>query len=227
MLGFYMNLILFFISLLSLLYFTYKPSKNYRFISKTITSFLFIFMALISYTHSNCDFYYFKFILMGLVCSLFGDMFLALNIHSKDGFLNRKFIYGLICFSIAHIMYVLAFINMGYFNRMDLNITLIFSLLIIFILNKYVQFKNLLGHAWVYSFLISLMSLECLKLVFSSSLNNLSSTLLLVGALLFVISDIVLSFVLFHKKPHKYLTGLNLLTYYMGQLLIAIHLFFI
>ena len=72
----YLLLLFMFIALTFLLYFTYKHYKNYRGISKTITSILFVFIAISGYIENNTNFGYFIFILLGLIFSLFGDVFL-------------------------------------------------------------------------------------------------------------------------------------------------------
>ncbi|QJA08948.1 hypothetical protein HF520_08295 [Romboutsia sp. CE17] len=228
MLAYYINLILFIISLLTLIYFTYKPVKNYRLIFKIITSILFISTGIISYLHSQGDFYYFILLIIGLIFSLFGDILLVPKINTRTGELTKMFLYGLISFSITHIMYVLAFIHVCSFNWTDLIIVFIISSLIIYTLkhNKNINFKNMFIPTYVYSYLICLMVFESFKVTLLS-LNEYSSSLLLLGSLLFVFSDIILAFILFYNKPSKVLSGLNLLTYYIGQLLIASTLLFL
>lgn len=222
MFAYYINLILFFLSLFILIYFTYNPKKYYRFIFKTTTSILFIFTAIISYVISPGNYYYFSLLVIGLFFSLLGDMFLALNINNKDGSLNKSFFYGLISFSLTHIMYVLAFTHLSSFNILDLLIALILSFITISILkcNKNINFKNMFLPASIYSFIICLMTFESIKLVFLLKFNT-GVYLLLIGALLFIFSDLVLCFILFNNKPKKILTGLNLITYYTGQFIIA------
>lgn len=155
-------------------------------------------------------------------------MFLAININNKDGSLNKSFIYGAISFSLTHIMYVLAFTHLGSFNILDLLISLILSFIAISILrcNKNMNFKNMLLPVSLYSFIICLMTFESIKLVFLLK-SNIGAYLLLIGALLFIFSDLVLSFILFNNKHKKILNGLNLITYYTGQFIIASTLLFL
>lgn len=226
MFAYYINLILFFISLFTLLYFTYKPKKNFKFLFKTITSILFISTGVISYIICPKDYYYFILLITGLFFSLFGDMFLALKINS-NGYFNNYFIYGLISFLLTHIMYILAFSHLGFFSIFDLIVALILSLLIITTLksNKNIDFKNMFVPASIYSFIICLMTLQSIKLVFLYNFS-ISTYLLLAGTLLFTLSDLILSFILFDTNHKKYLAGINLFTYYTGQFLIASTLLF-
>lgn len=227
MLTYYINLTLFFISLFTLIYFSYKPKNNHAFIFKTITSLLFISTGIISHMISPGDNYYFLLIIIGLICSLFGDIFLALKINHKDGSLNKYFVYGVISFSLTHIMYVLAFVHLGSFNIMDLLVALISAFVAISVLksNENIDFKNMLLPASIYSFIICLMTFESIKLVFLLKFH-MGTCLLLVGALLFIFSDIVLSFILFNKHHKKFLSAVNLITYYTGQFIIASTLLF-
>lgn len=227
MLAYYINLILFFISLFTLIYFTYKPKKNYAFIFKTITSILFISAGLISYIKSTGDYYYFALLIIGLFFSLFGDMFLALKVNHDDGSLNKYFLYGLVSFSLTHVLYVLAFSHLGSFNILDLIVALILAFIAISILksNKNIDFKDMFLPASMYAFIICLMTFESIKLLLLFNLN-MATCLLLIGALLFILSDIVLSFILFNSNPKKFLSAINLITYYIGQVLIASTLLF-
>lgn len=227
MLAYYINLILFLLSLFALIYFKYNQKKNYAFIFKVTTSILFIFTGVISYIKSPGDYYYFLLLIGGLFFSLLGDIFLSLKINHHDGSLNKYFFYGLISFSITHIMYILAFVHLGSFNIVDLLVALILAFIIIFILksNKNMDFKNMILPVSIYSFIICLMAFESIKLLFLLNFN-VGTILLLVGVLLFILSDIVLSFILFHKHPKKFLAALNLITYYVGQFLIASTLLF-
>lgn len=227
MLAYYINLILFFLSLFSLIYFTYNSKKNYAFIFKTTTSILFIFTAVISYIKSPGDYYYFILLIIGLFFSLFGDMFLALKVNHNDGSLNKYFLYGLVSFSITHVMYVLAFTHLGSFNILDLLVALALAFITITILksNKNIDFKNMILPASIYSFIICLMTFESIKLVFELKFD-IGTYLLLIGALLFILSDLVLCFILFNKHAKKYLSAINLITYYTGQFIIASTLLF-
>ena len=69
------------------------------------------------------------------------------------------------------------------------------------------------------------MMFESIKLSFLLQFN-IGSYLLLIGAFLFVLSDLVLCFILFNKYAKKYLSAINLITYYIGQFIIASTLMF-
>lgn len=228
-LTYYINLILFFLSLSMLIKFTYNPKKIYNFIFKTITSILFISTALISYIKSpEGDYYYFFFLIVGLFFSLIGDMLLALKLNHVDGSLNKYFLYGLVSFSLTHVMYILAFTHLGSFSVFDLLVALVIAFVIIKLLNnnKNLDFKDMFLPVSIYSFVICLMTFESVKLVFLFNLNY-GIYLLLFGTLLFILSDLILCFILFNSHSPKYLSAINLITYYTGQFLIASTLLFL
>lgn len=229
MLLYYANLILFLFSLFLLIYFSYTHKGKYKFILKIITSLLFISIGVISHLYSQGDFYYFILIIAALIFSLFGDIFLALKISDNNNRLNSVFLYGLISFSIAHIMYVFAFIHLNSFSILDPVIAFILVFLTIITLksNNSINFKNMFIPVCIYSFVILMMGLESIKLVLFTSISGTASYFLLVGPLLFIISDIILSFILFYKKASKILSGVNLITYYIGQLFLASTLLFL
>lgn len=94
--------ILMLISLGFLIYFNYHPHGYRMPIIKTITSLLFIAVCVCGYKSSHSNLQYFTFILLALIISLVGDVFLAFN-NSQSDEISKMFVYGLISFSIAHI----------------------------------------------------------------------------------------------------------------------------
>ncbi len=70
--------------------------------------------------------------------------------------------------------------------------------------------------------IISFMVSKSISLLTLFNLNSKGISLIFIGAMLFFISDIILSFIYFYKKPAKPLVALNLITYYIGQGLIAL-----
>lgn len=227
MLAYYINLILFFLSLFTLIYFKYIQKKNYALLFKITTSILFISTGIISYINSPGDYYYFILLILGLFFSFLGDIFLALKVNHNDGSLNKYFFYGVISFAITHVMYIGAFIHLGSFKILDLLVTLILSFIIISLLksNKNIDFKNMIIPIRIYSFVICLMTFEAFKLLVLLNFD-VGSILRFAGTLLFILSDMVLCFILFYKNPKKFLVAINLITYYVAQFLIASTLLF-
>lgn len=208
-------------TLLSLLYFTYKPIKNYKTYSKTITSLLFLFFCLFARLHTKGDFNYFILILTGLIFSIFGDIFLSINpkSHKKSSII---FLFGLISFSVTHIFYTSAFSYLDSIQLKELVLALLFSFIIMLYLKVYkkLEFNKLFIPSFIYCTLISIMYSKSLALLLRYK-NNKGIILLVIGTTLFIISDFVLSFIIFDKNQTKTLPAINLITYYIGQFLIA------
>lgn len=221
----YLLLLFMFISLTFLLYFTYKPYKNYRGISKTITSILFVFIAISGYIENNTNFAYFIFILLGLIFSLFGDVFL---IYAKESeyTMSKNFIYGLLSFSFAHIFFSVGFISISDFSIYTIIFTLILSSISLLFLKsiKGLDFKGMFNYVAFYAIVISFMFAQSLNLYLSNSFS-FDILIVTIGALLFVLSDLILAFDYFYKNPPKILGALNLLVYYSAQALIALSVF--
>lgn len=221
----YLLLLFMFISLTSLLYFTYKPYKNYRGISKTITSILFVFIAISGYIENNTNFAYFIFILLGLIFSLFGDVFLIYAKESEST-MSKNFIYGLLSFSFAHIFFSVGFISISDFSIYTIIFTLILSSISLLFLKsiKGLDFKGMFNYVAFYAIVISFMFAQSLNLYLSNSFS-FDILIVTIGALLFVLSDLILAFDYFYKNSPKILGALNLLVYYSAQALIALSVF--
>lgn len=223
----YSLLLLMFVFLICLLYFTYKPYRNYRGIFKTVTSILFVFISISGYVENNTNFTYFIFILLGLILSLFGDIFL-ISAKENENSMSKNFIYGLLSFSFTHIFFSIGFISINGFNIYTIIFTILLSSISVFILKSIngLDFKGMFKYVAFYAIVISFMFAQSLNLYFINK-SNFNILIVAIGALLFVLSDLILAFDYFYKKPPKFLGVLNLLVYYTAQALIALSVFYI
>lgn len=215
--------ILLLISLILLIYFNYKPKKHFYLIFKTLTSLFFIFIAITSYINSGTKEVFFYLILAALIFSLFGDVFLALY-DKKASTLRGNFVKGVLCFAAAHILFSLAFLTLVPLSFKELVPFFILVFLSIIFLCKYkrFQFDGMLPIIISYDIVISFMVARAFYLYRLISVKPLGVSLLISGAALFLISDVILCFIYFDKKHPPYLSALNLSTYYIGQGLIAL-----
>ncbi len=213
------------ISLGFLIYFNYHPHGYKMPTVKTITSLLFIAICVSSYKILYFNTQYFIFILFALITSLIGDVFLAFNTN-KDDEVSKMFVYGLISFSIAHIFFSLAFATLTPVLIWHVLLFILISIISILFLNliKGFDFKGAYKLVVTYSIIISFMVTRALSLTPLIHENFLSTILIIIGACLFFLSDLILCFIYFHKKSPSYMTALNLLCYYVGQGLIALSL---
>lgn len=216
------------VSLAILLYFTYNPYKNYAGIFKTITSLLFVSIAISGYIEYGGNFNYFVLILIGLVFSLFGDVFLIFKNENSTS-MSKAFIYGLLSFSLAHVFFSIGFISISSFNFSTIIYTVLMAFIALIILKsiKKIDFKGAFGYVAFYSVVISFMFTQSLNLYFNSDVNSFYILWVTVGALLFVLSDLILAFNYFYEGCHKIVGVFNLLVYFSAQLLIALSVAYI
>lgn len=204
----------YFISLILLIRVTFLNHSKYRFLLKIITCSHFLGLGIYSVLVRDVSLLEYL-LLMGLVFSFIGDIFLGLKDSIKIGF-----ILGVSSFSIAQLYYLLYF-QMSYFNI----IPFILSLVFMFIFWRYIRnnskidFPSKAYFLFIYIFLLS-------STLFSSVLNlihyhNELNLILMLGCILFLISDITLFHVYFLKNKINRLIIIYLVLYHLAQLLIA------
>ncbi len=155
-----------------------------------------------------------KIVIIALLFSLTGDILLMfVNIKSS------LFIFGLIAFLIAHIMYALAFSRQ---QNKDLKLLPILCFLLTYGVIFFIFINNSLGNLRVP---VALYMIVILVMVFFAYLrkgkvNNRSFLFVFFGALLFVISDSLLAINKFHM-PITLSNVWIMTTYAIAQLLIV------
>lgn len=216
------------ISLGILIYSNHTSIKNLRLTFKIVTSLGFLLISLSAYFNNPNNFNYFLFIFIGLLFSFLGDIFLGIK-SSNLTTANILFLCGLISFSITHIFYSLSFINLSKLFFRDFLFAIMLAFILISILKciKKINFKNMFIPVCFYGLIISFMVCTALSLVTTTYLNSLFLSLIISGSILFLISDYILSFVLFYKNYPKIISILNLITYYIAQILIALSILYI
>lgn len=162
------------LSLSILIYSTHTSIKNFRLISKTLTSLCFLLISLSAYFNNANNFNYFLLIFIGLIFSFLGDLFLGIN-NSNSISNNTLFLCALISFSITHIFYSLSFINLSklFFRNFLFAIMLAFILISILKCIKKIDFKNMFIPVCFYALIISFMVCTSLSLVNITYLNNI------------------------------------------------------
>ena len=224
----YISILLGFLCLGILIYSTFLKSTNFRLISKIFCSLCFLLISITAYLNNPVNLTYFYLIFIGLLFSFLGDIFLGIK-KSEPKFNYILFMLGIISFSVTHIFYSICFINLSTFHIRDIIFAIFLTFIIIASLkyNKKIDFRNLIIPCTVYGFLISFMVCKSISLISLTSTNTLALSLIIVGAILFIIPDYLLSFVMFYKNCPKSISRLNLLCYYVGQFLIALSILYI
>lgn len=200
---------------------------------KTIVSLLFIATA-IAAAYQNPNHSLNLFIIAGLIMGLLGDIWLDLKyVYPKD---DKLYTYsGFLVFAIGHILFIIGMMLEYFGENSWLYILIPLGGGIIFMFANLLlekplklQFKQLKWVVSGYAFLLAMNPLTSLMLCIITGWSSTALIVLLVGGILFAISDLVLSNTYFgegHEKPMDFI--LNYLTYYGAQFLIAFSIFFI
>lgn len=165
--------------------------------------------------------------LLGLVSGLLGDLFLALRPlrpkEENEMLINR----GILAFSIGHVFYFFGLLMISDFHNMAIVVSVSVTILVIVMsyVLKFDMKKNRIS-SYIYSFLIFLMVGQTIGL---SSVEGFSGgpLILMIGAILFGISDLILAPIYFKGANDKKMVILNLMTYYGAQLLIALSILYL
>lgn len=146
-------------------------------------------------------------IMMGLIFSLLGDLYLL--------YPDKYFTNGLYSFLVAHILYIFAFNK----NVSEYSIGIILVVLVYILIISKILVPKLGGMKYpvlFYIFIISLMLYSALNLdIQMSGISYVG-----IGAILFTISDTTLAFNKFYKK-FTFAEPIILSTYFVAQLLLA------
>jgi len=153
--------------------------------------------------------HYRNLIIVGLVFSMAGDVFLMLP--------SDRFVAGLIAFLIAHLFYIVAFVS-------KINILIGWPLisLITYGIVVYLGLSSYLGKMKVpvVIYIVVILVMAWFAWEWWAQAGTNTSLLAFSGALLFVISDTILAVNRFRRK-FKLARVLNLSTYFTAQLFIS------
>ena len=196
------------------------PFTNNPYIFKTIPSVLFVIGGTINLIFAkkegfkNSKLQYFSiFMLIGLIFAMLGDILLI-----------DFFVIGAAIFAIGHIMFFIAYLQLSKLSARDI-ICFVFlfipslMLLLLYPGFTYDTFMKVL--VIVYALIICLMLGKAVSTVFDKTLSFTARYLILIGSLLFFISDLCLLFYCFTDNPLLIFDNLCLLTYYPAVTILA------
>ncbi len=166
------------------------------------------------------------FIGLGLVCGLIGDLFLEVQYFYEDK-KNTQIFSGMVAFFIGHVFYIVALSALIGFNYLSLIVGIVFTLIVAIggVVLK-MDFGKLKLPSYLYTFIIFTMVGQSFFLAVDSQFN-LFSVVLMLGALLFGISDLLLAPIYFKGDKRVSFAVANLATYYLAQLFIALSILFL
>ena len=185
------------------------------YIFKPVSTLLVIAVALLSLLEPGQNNTYMAGVTTGLLLSLGGDI--ALMFQEK----RRAFIIGLGLFLLAHIAYTVAFTLLGVFSARDfLSAGILLGVGVGFYLLIRPNLGTMQGPVIAYMVVISVMVNRAGSALMSPVYGAGQAFMILTGAILFYISDMILAANRFWKS-WKY-NRISLAFYYSGQLLIAL-----
>lgn len=189
-------------------------------ILKGLASSAFVCLGIYCYIHNPTSFG--KLILIGLILGMVGDIFLNLRNQFEGAESNKVFAVGIAAFLSGHFLYIAALLKQSSNILLTaIIITAVISVLAIPPLMKRITApsKGIKIFGYVYLVIVISMFSTAVSILIktgTSSMNIIFTT----GASLFLISDFIMIYYSFGKKI-KPLRAINLLSYYVGQLLIA------
>ncbi len=195
---------------------------------KTAASFLFILVAFTSFivNPGQCTALFAVLIIMGLVCGLVGDILLDLKIMYKES----SSLYqhgGMAAFLVGHLFYLAALIIYFGFSWIPLVIALVLAAIIICV-SKFLFKFNFAEHTvdtYAYSFVLAYMMTQACYAAVSRGYTA-CTVLLAAGAILFLLSDLVLSMTYYDNKDSRAYISVNHVLYYAAQFAIALSILY-
>jgi uncharacterized membrane protein YhhN len=191
-----------------------KGNQGQVYVLKPLSTLLVIAVALLSLLTPTAQPVFTWWIACGLVLSLGGDV--ALMFQS-----DRAFLIGLVLFLLAHVVYSIAFTVPNGFHSADI-ITGAVLLGVGAAIYLYLRpgLGSMRGPVLLYTLIICFMVNRAISTFFGDAFTTTQAWLISIGAVFFMLSDIVLAINRF-RQPIK-ADRLSLFAYYLGQLLIAL-----
>ena len=167
---------------------------------------------------------YGDFILKGLIFGMFGDILLNLRYLVPEQKAPSVFGLGVLSFIVGHVFYISALVDLGGTGILlwTLLFTIVISAIVIILMKKHIPIEKKYVRVFCYIYIVVVVTMlsAAISLMLVKG-YSFKYTSFLVGALLFLISDIFTVYFSFIKETNLQRT-LNLYTYYLAQILIAL-----
>ena len=224
------------VTLFPFLYFRVKEKRVIAVIIKGFLSLLFIITALVAWlTSKNPSSHFPIFILIGLFFGLLGDIFLDIKYITTKKELFYT-ILGFFTFAFGHIFYTLGLFVCLYdysASVLYLIIPIIITLLLMtatLLMEKVskIRYLKMKPFVIIYSLCLFFTTSIYMSAAIQSGFSNMTLVIFAFGLISFAISDLILNNTYFapgFNTPVFVIT--NHVTYYIGQFLIAVSLFFL
>ena len=185
--------------------------------AKSIASIMFVVAGIINYLYCakrNADLKFPKWMLVALTCAMLADIILVLN-----------FYLGVAVFALGHVFYFVSYCMLSKINRKDLlcGVGIFTFALSVIQFAPFLDFGSgfMKNVCCAYALIISFMVGKAISNLLEE--KNATNITIVVGSILFIISDLMLMLDKFGSIPGT--SYLCLGTYYPGQFILAFSLF--
>lgn len=219
-----------------------KRAGDFAVIFKSLSSIMFVLTALLAYlANQNASIYFVVCIIFGLILGLVGDIILDLKVAYSESE-TLYFRVGTACFFAGHIFYLIAIFNSFNFSLLTVLLPILGALCIGFlmIITSKILGINFKKHKLICFSYASVLSLTAISAICGLIISGLTPFFIFItlGGILFLVSDVILTFQYFSVKnsdelcklkpqSNNILMTLNHVTYYTAQFLIALSILFI
>lgn len=163
-------------------------------------------------------------IFIGLIFGMLGDIFLNMRFVSKNSG-SKFFLAGIVFFLIGHVLYLSAIIPHAENLWLCIAIGSIISLALLIYFFKAMNAKSVFKIIGIF-YLCAVIIMTTIALGIAINIPQPKNLLYAIGAVFFTLSDIILILNTFSGVTKYWMRITNLLLYYIGQILIAVSLFF-
>jgi len=201
------------------IFFEQKKIYNRSLPLKVFASFQFFLVGFIGFL-SN-DFSLFNlFIVLGLLFGVFGDFFLSYSNELKKEKRFKVYAVGIASFLIGHIFYIVSLMLITNNILLSLLVGTGLALVLIFVILFTRKFEKII---LIFGIIYIVVLMNMFSFALFNLIGNVSklSIIFFIGAALFSLSDLVIVFNTFGKKKSRVISIINLVVYYIAQLLIA------
>ena len=207
-----------------IIFIIYEKAKNYvaAFMLKGIASAFFVALGIVGSKISS-DKGFAKLVVIGLVLGCIADVLLNLRFVFDEKKGKLIFLVGILVFLSGHIMYLLALIPKCDKLFVCLGLGAVLTALTMIWIFKRITAQKAFKIFGVF-YIGAIMMMTCVAFGILISSPSAHSGMFAAGALLFLVSDIVLILNTFGSETKFSLRVTNLSLYYLGQLLIALSL---
>lgn len=183
----------------------------------------FVVIGIVGYATRTADDFGLK-LMIGLIFGMIGDILLNLRFVVGEDKGQKVFLLGIVSFLIGHILYLAELVPIAAHPVTCIIVGAILAAALLAYIFKTMDVKLAFKIFGVF-YLGAVIIMTVMSIDVAMAMQNIRSIEYAIGAVLFMVSDIVLIFNTFSGKTKFSMRITNLSLYYAGQLLIAMCLF--